>query len=297
MSKILNNPKQIAGLTHSRGKGKAIVFAIQNELDIAKCENKNEPLNLHSKFSRFPVVIINENNRPATANIPVNEMLNIIMKSKTLHDLEIKQACTPHNEEFSSPAYTVRFTSGDMRGMTPAEVLLKDPENSKKLNEQYTILKENLPKYPKNKKQLDAITDAARLYKEGKLQKSERTVIPSYLLYESGFRPLTRREKKDGLTFVYQIKLTWNFGESNPVRLEIENFYAPVIQTEQGLLNVQAKEKKNSTANEFHFSLDEWNWLIHLIESNIRIFEAIAGPKALKIATNMAEEKKEKFAL
>ena len=32
MSKILNNPKQIAGLTHSRGKGKAIVFAIQNEL-------------------------------------------------------------------------------------------------------------------------------------------------------------------------------------------------------------------------------------------------------------------------
>ena len=67
-----------------------------------------------------------------TANIPVNEMLNIIMKSKTLHDLEIKQACTPHNEEFSSPAYTVRFTSGDMRGMTPAEVLLKDPENSKK---------------------------------------------------------------------------------------------------------------------------------------------------------------------
>lgn len=99
------------------------------------------------------------------------------------------------------------------------------------------------------------------------------------------------------MTFVYQIRLTWNFGESNPVRLEIENFYAPVIQTEQGLLNVQAKEKKNSTANEFHFSLDEWNWLIHLIESNIRIFEAIAGPKALKIATNMAEEKKEKFAL
>lgn len=45
-----------------------IVFAIQNELDQAKGEDKNEYLNLHSKFSRFPIVIINENKQSATNN-------------------------------------------------------------------------------------------------------------------------------------------------------------------------------------------------------------------------------------
>ena len=39
-TKTLKNPKQIAGFTHSKGIGKAIVFAIQNELDQAKVKIK-----------------------------------------------------------------------------------------------------------------------------------------------------------------------------------------------------------------------------------------------------------------
>ena len=147
-TKTLKNPKQIAGFTHSKGIGKAIVFAIQNELDQAKGEDKNEYLNLHSKFSRFPIVIINENKQSATANIPINEMINIIDKTKVLYEKEIQLLCVPPAVELSSPAYTVRFTSGDMKGMTPAEVLFQNPENSAKLNEQFKFLKKNLKKYP-----------------------------------------------------------------------------------------------------------------------------------------------------
>ena len=231
-TKTLKNPKQIAGFTHNKGIEKAIVFAIQNELDQAKGEDKNEYLNLHSKFSRFPIVIINENKQSATANIPINEMINIIDKTKVLYEKEIQLLCVPPAVELSSPAYTVRFTSGDMKGMTPAEVLFQNPENSAKLNEQFKFLKKNLKKYPKNQQQIDAILDASELVKKGELIKPKRDVIPSFIVCESGFRPLTRRSKKDGLTFVYQMKLVWNFRAENPIHLEIENFYAPVIKTE-----------------------------------------------------------------
>lgn len=290
-TKTLKNPKQIAGFTHSKGIGKAIVFAIQNELDQAKGEDKNEYLNLHSKFSRFPIVIINENKQSATANIPINEMINIIDKTKVLYEKEIQLLCVPPVVELSSPAYTVRFTSGDMKGMTPAEVLFQNPENSAKLNEQFKFLKKNLKKYPKNQQQIDAILDASELVKKGELIKPKRDVIPSFIVCESGFRPLTRRSKKDGLTFVYQMKLVWNFRAENPIHLEIENFYAPVIKTEQGLLNVQAKQKAESIVNEFNFSLEEWSWMVHLISSNIKTFEDIIGPEAFQKAVKEAEIK------
>ena len=68
-------------------------------------------------------------------NIPINEMINIIDKTKVLYEKEIQLLCVPPAVELSSPAYTVRFTSGDMKGMTPAEVLFQNPENSAKLNE------------------------------------------------------------------------------------------------------------------------------------------------------------------
>ena len=72
------------------------------------------------------------------------------------------------------PAYTVRFTSGDMKGMTPAEVLFQNPENSAKLNEQFKFLKKNLKKYPKNQQQIDAILDASELVKKGELIKPNK---------------------------------------------------------------------------------------------------------------------------
>lgn len=295
-TKILKNPKQIAGFTHSKGKGKAIVFAIQNELDRAKGEDKNEYLNLHSKFSRFPIVIINEDKLSTTANIPVNEMISIIDKTKFLYEKEMQLLCVPPAEELSSPAYTVRFSSGEMKGMTPAEVLFQDAGNVAKLNDQYKFLKSNLKKYPRNQQQIDAILDASNLLKKGELAKQKRDIIPSFLVCESGFRPLTRRSKKDGLTFVYQMKITWNFRAENPIHLEIENFYAPVIKTEQGLLNVQAKQKAHSVVNEFNFSLDEWSWMIHLVSSNIKTFEDMTAPEAYQGAIKEAKRKKDQFA-
>lgn len=268
---ILSNPKQIVGINHLDS-----TFAIQNGLTKAEGVERNEPLNIHhNKFSRFPVVIIDKDKRPANANISIKAMISIIKKSEFLFNKEMELSCTPKESTFTSPAYTVRFTSGEMKGKTPAEVILENPENKAKLNSQFSFLKKNLSKYPKNKEQLDAILDASKLLKEGKLATQKRCTVPSFLIYESGLRPLIRRQKqgKNGMvSFVYQISLEWNFEAGSPVHLAIENFWAPVIQTEKGLLNVKAEKKENVIRSSMNFSLDEWIWIMHEVGSNIKIF-------------------------
>ena len=51
-TKTLKNPKQIAGFTHSKGIGKAIVFAIQNELETFKV-HKNRYFEQFKEFVKM----------------------------------------------------------------------------------------------------------------------------------------------------------------------------------------------------------------------------------------------------
>lgn len=293
MSNILSNPKQIVGINHLD-----CTFAIQNELTKAEGIDRNEPLNLHhNKFSRFPIVIIDKDSHPVSANISARDMISIIQKSKFLFNKELELSCTPNEESLDSLAYTVRFSSGEFKGKTPAEVLAENPDNTKKLNIQYEFLKKNLGKYPKNRIQMDAIIDAAKLLKANKLQKKMRKTISSFPIYASGLRPLVRRQRESSnggvVSFVYQLWIHWNFEAEAPVCLEIENFWAPVIKTEIGLLNVKAENKESSRKLSINFTLEEWTWIMHEVESNIHIFELKYGSKAYDMANEAEKLKRE----
>ena len=205
----------------------------------------------------------------------------------------------PKDEDYSSLAYTVRFTSGNMKGKTPAEIIHEDPDWKNKLNKHYEFLKKNLQQYPRNQLQLDAILDASKLQKKGQLVKKERKTISSFQIYESGFRPLIRRQKqtnKGTLSFVYQIWINWNFQMKAPVCIEIENFWAPVIQNKQGLLNVQAEQKEDTIKSSFNLSIDEWLWAMHEVKSNISIFEQKYGSPAYDEAEAAEERKRNSIA-
>lgn len=274
----MKGPKEILSIVRSQ------TLVISNELSKIPAE-ETTPLKFHSKFSRFTITIINEERKAANGNIPIREMEDLIRRSGFAYQKELEAELLPKavkGNEVDSPAYTVRFTNGTMKGKTPAQVLAEDPGNgSDALNRQYKWLQSNLNKYPKNQEQMDAIRDAARLHREGKLcPVTSIASLPAFTIYEPGFRPLIRKQREDGKSFVYEIRITWNFGQNYPVEVEIQNYYAPVIKKENGMLNVLLKEKSvnDSITNKMKLSSMEWMHVIHMLETSIRTFEDLIAP-------------------
>lgn len=270
------NPREIAYIVEKS------TFAVLDGLTEADIENEEEPLTLHSrKFSRFSFLIINQDKKAATANLNVKEMFGFLAKSRFAMQQEMlyRFNATDAKEEELPLAYTVTITSGTLKGRTPADVLLNDAEEGKKLlNNQYTFLKNNLAKYPKNKVQMDAIVNASQLLKEGKLDadavgKGQTKRIP---LYSSGLRPLVNRKNNAGMSFVYELTVDWLLGEKRPLMITIVNYYAPVIKKDDGMLNVQVKQRDQTTLrnNTVNLTFEDWAYVQHMIETDIERFES-----------------------
>lgn len=270
------NPREVAYIVEKS------TFAVLDGLTEADIENEEEPLTLHSrKFSRFSFLIINQDKKAATANLNVKEMFGFLEKSHFAMQQEmLYQFNSGSNEEEELPlAYTVTITSGTLKGRTPADVLLNDGEEGKKLlNNQYTFLKNNLSKYPKNKTQMDAIVNASQLLKEGKLDADAvgKWQTKRISLYSSGLRPLVNRKNNAGMSFVYELTVDWLLGEKRPLMITIVNYYAPVIKKDDGMLNVQVKQRDQTTLrnNTVNLTFDDWAYVQHMIETDIERFES-----------------------
>lgn len=310
----MKNPKECFCIHQNQ------TFFVLNELTPATCEDGNEPLLFHhTTFSRFKFVIISADKQAATANIPVTEFpgifeevrsRNLISRmnagtKRALQNIESSlQRIAPEGEssgitvDTSSPAFTVRITAGRLRGKTPVEALLENTEvNTQMLKNQESWLTEHLRQYPKNQTQIDAIKEALRLQEKGLLGRVQepgtttsaaQTPLPEpgNVIYKTGCRPLVRRTRKDGKSFVYEIKISWMEGMPKPIEVEIRNYYAPVKTDEKGLLNVLAKERADEMKNLFSLSMNEWLWLEHQINTQVRTFEDILARKMYKTAND-----------
>lgn len=266
----LSNPKEFVYKVTTQ------TFALMNNFNKATFENGGFPLEIYdSTFSRLSGVLINADKVAATFNIRKESLPLIIKKSEFAFNKEMENSISQSSEEQLSPAYTVRISSGKLKGKTPAELLIESPENKNVLNEHYVFLKKNLNKYPRNRVQMEAIEEAAKLLSENKLNKSlvsKEVIIP---IYNPGFRPLVNKTRQDGKSFVYDIKINWHVGSKNPVTIEVTNFYAPVIKTSDGLLNVKATEKDATSEikNTMSMSLEMWEDVIYNIKMQMRAFE------------------------
>ena len=271
------NPREVAYIVEKS------TFAVLDGLTEADIENEEEPLTLHSrKFSRFSFLIINQDKKAATANLNVKEMFGFLAKSRFAMQQEMlyRFNVTDAKEEEELPlAYTVTIASGSLKGRTPADVLLNDGEEGKKLlNNQYTFLKNNLSKYPKNKTQMDAIVNASQLLKEGKLDADAvgKWQTKRISLCSSGLRPLVNRKNNAGMSFVYELTVDWLLGEKRPLMITIVNYYAPVIKKDDGMLNVQVKQRDQTTLrnNTVNLTFEDWAYVQHMIETDIERFES-----------------------
>lgn len=288
---MMKNPKECVCIQQNQ------TFFIENELTVPECKDGSEPLTFHHEtFSRFKFVLINKDKKPATANISVKELPAIFRKIQNL-SLRDMMAAQKHSEEpGKSLAYTTTIATGRLKGKTPAALLSEDAQTNKGLLiSQRNWLKENLARYPKNGEQIQAIEEALSLYEEGKLNMEESGGgFQPETVYSSNMRPLIRRKRGDKY-FVYEIAIRWNGGAKKPVEIELRNYYAPVVRQENGLLHVMAKEKEDEIRNGISLTMEEWMWVEHMLETNLRTFENLYASRHYKMAFEEERQVKEEL--
>lgn len=276
----LVNAKQV----YSTGR-KDGFFYVTSSLGPARSENGEPPYQTFSGWSRFSFYAVLKGKTSAQANVKPTDVAD--MKARTAYayakHLEAESKAHLVAAEVASgaksPAYVVKLSSGkDMKGKTPAEVLLGSPNGRADLLRQREWLERNMDRYARyNAPQIQAIDDAIALHDSGalSLEKASSSSAPAIVIFESDLQPQMAKRESDGLCPTYKIRIVFVPGDEYPVTVEITNFRAPVVRTEDGRLNVRAKEKRDEKTLTRTLTGAEWNACLGEIERNMREFEIV----------------------
>ena len=290
-NKNIAYPFQVArAIQQKNNEIKTLGIDAQLSVPDNSADSKNMPLEMHSGFSRFKVTLIKktqENSSFVFANIPANDVPFIFEKTKAainvLTNGNVNSSAVNDN---LSPAYIERFNMGNLKGKTPAQVLLENPDNKAELIKQGEFLSKNAEKFPANKKMIEAIKDAINLQKNGKLVDT-KTDKPSGLIeiYNEPMKPLKSKTNEKGYNMVYGIKVICDTSKKLPFYIEIMNCYAPLEVTSTGTLNPKMKEAEN--IEKFYMNLTEKDWykIIDRINKTIVNFEMINFKNQFNLAT------------
>lgn len=269
-------------------KGRKETFSIEAHF---VRETEESPMKVFQEpFSRYKFVLI-ENGTAISANLPVDKIEGMIQKTKSL--FLIRPAAVSQDTP-GTPAYTLRFFSGTLKGKTPVEVLAENYDTGKDLlKKQYTWLKENLEKYPKNKEFMDAIQESAKISREdiAKVSGTPQASAPMTIVSEP-VRPLVRNKREDGKCLCYSLSVTYEQGKDYPVTVTIENYYAPVNVKETGQMNALTGQMDKESFKKFSYtlSLDEWAQAASIMELSRNSFYISNFGKAMNLAE--AEDRK-----
>lgn len=298
---LLGNPRECFSVVNTK------TLIVSAELSPAGTKTKDgsfektHPLKIYSGFSRFVLTLIDSQKENVFGNIKPGEVADIIDRSgyaKKLHFDSLWDQKKEASDVASSPAFTVKLPMGKLKGMSPGEALAgsEDPEATiDYLRSSWKWLSENKdPKYvKKNREQMDAITLAVSLFRDGKIDRSSCPVtIP---LYDGGFRPLRSKKQLGTKTFVYEVKILWHVSADRPVEVVIKNYYAPVTQKEDGRLNVQAKEAEALKSVSMSLSTAEWADCLRRMSLCMEHFEMLHSRDAFRAADRLAIQARKEY--
>jgi len=284
-------------------QNKKQTYSIESHMTLGKSDDGQSPLKIfHDKFAFFKHSIIEKDSavKAVYANINVKEMEDVFRRTHYAFFKSMDFECAPvgdiSDEDANSPAYTVKMTTGPYKGYTPAEVLIAnpdDPEVIKNLNNQYKFLKDNIKKYPRNKAQMDAIAEAAKLQKEGKLAKAAAAKAPSIKLYPAGAstpKPLRRKVRDDGKSFIYEIEIYWHVGDKYPIEVSIKNYWAPVKTMDDGTIRVVQKESADAISRSMRLSEVDWLNAVRSMRYDMANFSLLNAKTARTDSANVLRQ-------
>lgn len=269
--KGLKYPFQVTSIKRTKK-----VLGVDAKLFAPTEREKLSPLELHSGYSRFELTIVDkENNTTPTANIPAEDIPYIYQTSKiALEHLLIGNASeTGGGQVVRSPAYTQKLMSNQFKGLTPAEVLIKDKNAETGLLNAKIWLESNLSKYPGNKGQIDAINDAINLLHNGKLSSDNvNTSVSNIEVYKTDYKFKSKQNEK-GYNLIYGIEVICDPSKKYPFQISIMNCYAPVETSPNGQKNIKMNSAENTVKSSMLVTKEEWFKLISKLNRTVSYFE------------------------
>ena len=252
-----------------KGKSPASVAAMDNGLQLLRDQYRQ----LQANLAKYPA-----NQKLMDA---INEAANLLKQGKLVAEEEPKDI-----------AYSVCFKSGNLKGKTPAQVLLDDPAGGRStLQSQRDFLSKNVSKYPANQEVIDAIDAAVSLSNAGKLSADKVTAssIPAtgYVLHDADF--LCHVDTTKQLQDISHLKISWEFGQNYPVCIFIENYQAKVSVGTDGKQNVDSNHI-NIKQMKMKITSDEWLNCLSRMKSCMRNFEMLHAREAFSDAAKLDKE-------
>jgi hypothetical protein len=260
-------------------KRKDKVLGADAKLFVPTDAEKTNPLET-SGFSRFEVTIVNKDNsgtQTATANIPANDIPYVMATTNiALQQMLIGKAnVAPATSAPTSTAYTQKLFDKNFKGQTPAEVLLKDASQETQLLSVKSWLEQNVAKYPANKAQIVAITEAIDLLHAGKLTASDANASASAAnieVYKSEYKFKSKKNEK-GYNLIYGIEVTCDPTRNYPFIVTIMNCYAPVETAAGGQKNIKMNAAEQVVKLQMMTTKEEWFGMITKMNETRTYFE------------------------
>lgn len=198
-------------------------------------------------------------------------------------------------------AYSTKFISGNMKGKTPAQILIEDADGVNKLTTQREYLSKNVDKYPNNKVIIDAIDIAISLKNSGKLsnEKTEDNKTRVFEILPEVPKPNIYKTVMVGnveMHPTHSMHIYCNVGAKYPITIEIKNYNCPVETVDNGGINaiISQMDKNSYKSAEINLSIDDWIGVVDELESQIEVFKNIYGKDAFELAEKIEKENREK---
>ena len=271
-------------------KRKDKVLGADAKLFVPTEAEKTNPLET-SGFSRFEMTIVNKdgsNTQTATANLPANDVPYIMATTNIALQQMItgKASAAPATSAPASTAYTQKLFDKNFKGQTPAEVLLKDPSQEAQLQSVKSWLEQNVAKYPANKAQIVAITEAIDLLHAGKLTAADASASASTAnieIYKSEYKFKSKKNEK-GYNLIYGIEVTCDPTRNYPFIVTIMNCYAPVETAAGGQKNIKMNAAEQMVKLQMMTTKEEWYGMITKMNETRTYFEQSKFAEVFHIA-------------
>lgn len=251
------------------------VLGVDAKLSAPTDREKLSPLELHSGFSRFELTIVDkETNTTPTANIPAEDVYAILENSRiALAQVLTNKNVTGDNISATGLAYTQKLIDKNYKGLTPAEVLLKDASQETGLTNVKNWLAQNVERYPANRAQINAIDEAIKLLHEGKLSAKDINTSSSDIeIYKTDYKFKTKKNEK-GYNLIYSIEITCDPAKRYPFSVTIMNCYAPVETGAGGQKTIKMTAAENTIKSTLLMDKKEWTILISKLDRVLTMFE------------------------
>lgn len=268
-------------------------FALQFALSSPSPNDKTPVLCLHGQYSRFILTLIDNtgsNRNILKVNIKSDEVPYLFRQYElaSAAKFEHKNMAKPIQENVQDRcfAFETKIRAGEMKGRTPGEILMEDPNKVNELNRHRCWLVEHATQYPKNTEIITAIDDAMYLLSTNQLAANASSYTAggsrtSATIFKEDFKYMSSGASEPNMKTGVKVHATCEFEDQFPWKFYIENSDVPMFNGKPNW-----NQAKNKRMGVIRLTDMEMDCLIYRMRSLMQLFESYVFADAYRFVQN-----------